>query len=129
MHVLHRCHQVRAEIQMQTGMLSTMEFNMDGTVLATAGVSKCIKIMDAEAVKRGDVASAVSDPDIVTRAKLSSLSWNKFIKHHLVCPQPLSCSRTLHDLSSCGSFYRVLSFAITSINVFCACWLADQQRF
>jgi len=76
--------EVLSENRMQTGMLSAMEFNVDGTVLATAGVSKCIKIMDAEAIKAGHSDSAMAGADIVTRAKLSSLSWNRFIKHHLI---------------------------------------------
>mmetsp|Transcript_12120 Transcript_12120/g.34092 ORF Transcript_12120/g.34092 Transcript_12120/m.34092 type:complete len:599 (-) Transcript_12120:191-1987(-) len=73
-----------SEVPLNSGMLSSIEFNRDGSVFATAGISKCIRIMNSEAIKMGGPDAGRSRCEMVTRAKPSSLSWNKFIENQLV---------------------------------------------
>ncbi|KFK31097.1 e3 ubiquitin-protein ligase cop1 [Arabis alpina] len=63
-------------------IVSSIEFDRDDELFATAGVSRCIKVFD--------FSSVVNEPDtqcpiveMSTRSKLSCLSWNKHEKNHI----------------------------------------------
>ncbi|XP_048491053.1 E3 ubiquitin-protein ligase COP1 isoform X3 [Beta vulgaris subsp. vulgaris] len=62
-------------------IISSIEFDRDHELFATAGVSKRIKIFELSSVidEPAEVHCAVVD--IATRSKLSCLSWNKYTKH------------------------------------------------
>ncbi|XP_026392771.1 E3 ubiquitin-protein ligase COP1-like [Papaver somniferum] len=64
-------------------IVSSIEFDRDDELFATAGVSRRIKVFE--------FASVVNEPadvhcpvvEMSTRSKLSCLSWNKFTKNHI----------------------------------------------
>ncbi|XP_021719759.1 E3 ubiquitin-protein ligase COP1-like [Chenopodium quinoa] len=62
-------------------IISSIEFDRDHELFATAGVSKRIKVFEFSTVidEPAEVHCAVVD--IATRSKLSCLSWNKYTKH------------------------------------------------
>ncbi|KAF5746115.1 photoregulatory zinc-finger protein COP1 [Tripterygium wilfordii] len=64
-------------------IVSSIEFDRDDELFATAGVSRRIKIFDFSTVvnERTDVQCPVVE--MSTRSKLSCLSWNKYDKHHI----------------------------------------------
>ncbi|XP_017969298.1 PREDICTED: E3 ubiquitin-protein ligase COP1 isoform X2 [Theobroma cacao] len=64
-------------------IVSSIEFNRDDELFATAGVSRRIKVFDFSMVlnDRADVHCPVVE--MSTRSKLSCLSWNKYSKNHI----------------------------------------------
>lgn len=64
-------------------IVSSIEFDRDDELFATAGVSRRIKIFDFSSVvnEPADVHTPVVE--MSTRSKLSCLSWNKFTKNHI----------------------------------------------
>ncbi|KAL3820769.1 hypothetical protein ACJIZ3_006674 [Penstemon smallii] len=64
-------------------IVSSIEFDRDDELFATAGVSRRIKIFDFSSVvnEPADVQCPVAE--MSTRSKLSCLSWNKYTKNHI----------------------------------------------
>ena len=68
----------RASIRQSAAILSSIEFDRDSAVFATAGVSKRISIYDYANVLAHPTAEAhCPAAELVTRSKLSCLSWNR----------------------------------------------------
>lgn len=68
-----------------TSILSSIEFDRDGELFATGGVGKriCVYNMhDILAAPELDTHQPVRE--VVTRSKLTSLSWNPYVKSHLI---------------------------------------------
>ncbi|KAH9551797.1 hypothetical protein CY35_09G031600 [Sphagnum magellanicum] len=66
-----------------SNIVSSIEFDRDDELFATAGVSRRIKVFEFATVVNevADVHCPVVE--IATRSKLSCLSWNKYIKSHI----------------------------------------------
>ncbi|KAI3440906.1 uncharacterized protein J3R85_002937 [Psidium guajava] len=64
-------------------IVSSIEFDRDDELFATAGVSRRIKVFDFSTVvnEPSDVHCPVVE--MSTRSKLSCLSWNKYAKNHI----------------------------------------------
>ncbi|KZV51230.1 hypothetical protein F511_05887 [Dorcoceras hygrometricum] len=64
-------------------IVSSIEFDRDDQLFATAGVSRRIKIFEFSSVvnEPADVHCPVAE--MSTRSKLSCLSWNKYTKNHI----------------------------------------------
>ncbi|XP_011086216.1 E3 ubiquitin-protein ligase COP1 [Sesamum indicum] len=64
-------------------IVSSIEFDRDDELFATAGVSRRIKIFEFSSVvnEPSDVQCPVAE--MSTRSKLSCLSWNKYAKNHI----------------------------------------------
>ncbi|KAI3789456.1 hypothetical protein L2E82_02252 [Cichorium intybus] len=71
------------ELFHSANIVSSIEFDRDDEMFATAGVSRRIKIFDFSTVvnKPPEVHSPVVE--MPTRSKLSCLSWNKHTKNHI----------------------------------------------
>ncbi|KAL4424991.1 hypothetical protein ABPG77_002876 [Micractinium sp. CCAP 211/92] len=142
--VITRCNKLRlvAEVPRplprhsgSSSIISSLEFDREGSLFATAGVSKRISIYDfasvaphypavsapplpggAAAVRSG-AAPAV---ELLSRSKLSCLSWNKYIQAHIassdyegvVCVWDVASASLLHE-------YEAHSKRIWSVD-FCA---------
>eukprot|EP00898_Chlorokybus_atmophyticus_P007387 jgi/Chlat1/764/Chrsp104S01239 len=78
--------QVMAELRhndlFHSNIVSSIEFDKDDELFATAGVSKRIKVFDFASLV-GDCQSQTPVTEISCRSKLSCLSWNKAEKTHL----------------------------------------------
>lgn len=90
--VLTECNKLRivAEIPrpsllQSSSIISSVEFDRDGSLFASAGVSKRISIFERSAVLKSPFAS-VHCPivELVTCSKLSCLSWNRYIASQLL---------------------------------------------
>lgn len=69
----------RASARQQAAILSSIEFDRDRAVFATAGVSKRISLFDyANVLAHPNVQQHCPAAELVTRSKLSCLSWNKY---------------------------------------------------
>ncbi|KAH7425083.1 hypothetical protein KP509_11G039000 [Ceratopteris richardii] len=79
--VIAEVHQ--GDIFNRPNIVSSIEFDQDDKLFATAGVSKCIKIFDFSTVV--NVPAEVHFPVVKmpTRSKLSCLSWNKYGKNQI----------------------------------------------
>ncbi|KAI4308403.1 hypothetical protein L6164_031483 [Bauhinia variegata] len=66
-----------------TNIVSSIEFNRDDELFATAGVSRRIKVFDFSAVVNEPEDSHCPVVEMSTRSKLSCLSWNKYSKNHI----------------------------------------------
>ncbi|GFY99105.1 transducin/WD40 repeat-like superfamily protein [Actinidia rufa] len=64
-------------------IVSSIEFDRDDELFATAGVSRRIKVFDFSSVVNGPADVHCPVVEMSTRAKLSCLSWNKFTKNHI----------------------------------------------
>lgn len=67
-------------------IVSSLEFNHDGSLFATAGVSKRISVFEyAGVVAASEAGRSVHCPvvELVTRSKLSCLSWNRYLHSHV----------------------------------------------
>lgn len=66
-----------------SNIVSSIEFDRDDELFATAGVSRRIKVFELSTVvnELADVHCPVVE--MSTRSKLSCLSWNKYIKSHI----------------------------------------------
>uniref|UniRef100_A0A7N0SX10 Uncharacterized protein n=1 Tax=Kalanchoe fedtschenkoi TaxID=63787 RepID=A0A7N0SX10_KALFE len=64
-------------------IVSSIEFDRDDELFATAGVSKRIKVFDFASVLNEPADAHFPVVEMSTRSKLSCLSWNKFTKNHI----------------------------------------------
>ncbi|XP_041993892.1 E3 ubiquitin-protein ligase COP1-like isoform X2 [Salvia splendens] len=64
-------------------IVSSIEFDRDDELFATAGVSRQIKIFEFSSVVNEPADSQCPVAEMSTRAKLSCLSWNKYAKNHI----------------------------------------------
>eukprot|EP00186_Timspurckia_oligopyrenoides_P003815 CAMPEP_0182444748 /NCGR_PEP_ID=MMETSP1172-20130603/3103_1 /TAXON_ID=708627 /ORGANISM="Timspurckia oligopyrenoides, Strain CCMP3278" /LENGTH=698 /DNA_ID=CAMNT_0024640377 /DNA_START=196 /DNA_END=2292 /DNA_ORIENTATION=+ len=81
-------------------IVSSIEFDRDCDLIATAGVMKRIKIFELGNVLNSRVDIHYPVREIVTRAKLSCLSWNSYIRSHLISSDYEGVV-TLWDTHSC----------------------------
>ena len=74
----------RPSLRQASSIISSVEFDREGTLFATAGVSKRISVFEHAAVLRSP-GTLVHCPvvEMVTRSKLSCLTWNKYMSSHL----------------------------------------------
>ncbi|KAM5588824.1 hypothetical protein ABKV19_007003 [Rosa sericea] len=73
----------QGDIFHSANIVSSIEFDRDEELFATAGVSRCIKVFEFSSVvnEPEDIHCAVEE--ISTRSKLSCLSWNKYSKNQI----------------------------------------------
>ncbi|XP_059450603.1 E3 ubiquitin-protein ligase COP1 [Corylus avellana] len=64
-------------------IVSSIEFDRDDELFATAGVSRCIKVFDFSMVVNESADMHYPVVEMTTRSKLSCLSWNNFTKNHI----------------------------------------------
>ncbi|KAH6754915.1 Transducin/WD40 repeat-like superfamily protein [Perilla frutescens var. hirtella] len=64
-------------------IVSSIEFDRDDELFATAGVSRRIKIFEFSSVVNDPTDAQCPVAEMSTRAKLSCLSWNKYAKNHI----------------------------------------------
>ncbi|KAH9313650.1 hypothetical protein KI387_022277, partial [Taxus chinensis] len=64
-------------------IVSSIEFDRDDELFATAGVSRRIKVFEFAAVVNEPADVHCPVVEMPTRSKLSCLSWNKYIKSHI----------------------------------------------
>ncbi|KAB1222087.1 E3 ubiquitin-protein ligase COP1 [Morella rubra] len=64
-------------------IVSSIEFDRDDELFATAGVSRCIKVFDFSTVLNETADMHYPVVEMATRSKLSCLSWNNFAKNHI----------------------------------------------
>eukprot|EP00850_Spirogloea_muscicola_P011705 SM000073S21481 [mRNA] locus=s73:590196:595272:+ [translate_table: standard] len=85
-----------------SNIVSSIEFDRDDELFATAGVSRRIKVFDYSTVvnELADVHCPVVE--MSTRSKLSCLSWNKYIKSH-VASSDYEGIVTVWDVNTCQS--------------------------
>lgn len=67
-----------------SNIVSSIEFDRKSEMLATAGVTKRIKIFDFSNVIQNIAEVDYPVQEIATHAKLSWVCWNPYIRHHLV---------------------------------------------
>jgi E3 ubiquitin-protein ligase RFWD2 len=68
----------RASARQSAAILSSIEFDREGGVFATAGVSKRISLFEYAAVLAHPTAEQhFPASELITRSKLSCLSWNR----------------------------------------------------
>lgn len=67
-----------------SNIISSIEFDRESEFLATAGVTKRIKIFEFSNIERNRVDVHYPVREIPTSAKLSWVCWNPYIRHHLV---------------------------------------------
>lgn len=67
-----------------SNIVSSMEFDRDSEFLATAGVSRKIKIFEFSNVVRNLTDVHYPIREIPTQDKLSWVCWNPYIRHHLL---------------------------------------------
>lgn len=66
-------------------ILSSIEFDRDGEAFATGGVSKRISVYNVHDILQSpDVEVHLPVTEIVTRSKLTGMSWNPYLKAHLI---------------------------------------------
>ncbi|KAI4305733.1 hypothetical protein L6164_029081 [Bauhinia variegata] len=73
----------RGNLFHSANIVSSIEFDRDDELFATAGVSRCIKVYDFSAVVNEPEDSHCPVVEMCTRSKLSCLSWNKYSKDHI----------------------------------------------
>ncbi|KAL3849012.1 hypothetical protein ACJIZ3_010894 [Penstemon smallii] len=64
-------------------IVSSIEFDRDDELFATAGVSRRIKVFDFSSVVNEPTDVHCPVVEMSTRSKLSCLSWNKFTRNHI----------------------------------------------
>ncbi|KAL5571182.1 hypothetical protein UlMin_020779 [Ulmus minor] len=64
-------------------IVSSIEFDRDDELFATAGVSRRIKVFDFSSVVNQPADLHCPVVEMPTRSKLSCLSWNKFVKNQI----------------------------------------------
>jgi len=75
----------RASARQSSAILSSIEFDRDAQLFATAGVSKRICVFDFANVMRNPLETQHRPyTELSTRSKLSCLSWNKYVRPHLI---------------------------------------------
>ncbi|KAI3818890.1 hypothetical protein L1987_12711 [Smallanthus sonchifolius] len=71
-------------LNLGTGIfISSIEFDRDDELFATAGVSRCIKVFEFACVVNEQVNVQCPVVEMSTRSKLSCLSWNKCTKNQI----------------------------------------------
>eukprot|EP00897_Mesotaenium_endlicherianum_P000574 jgi/Mesen1/10517/ME000083S10023 len=85
-----------------SNIVSSIEFDRDDELFATAGVSRRIKVFEFATVanEMADVHCPVVE--MSTRSKLSCLSWNKYIKPH-IASSDYEGIVTVWDVNTCQS--------------------------
>ncbi|XP_057954648.1 E3 ubiquitin-protein ligase COP1 isoform X2 [Malania oleifera] len=73
----------QADLFHSANIVSSIEFDCDDELFATAGVSRRIKVFDFSLVVNEPANAHCPVVDMPTRSKLSCLSWNKHIKNHI----------------------------------------------
>lgn len=77
----------RPPLRNVSSIISSIEYDRQGKLFATAGVSKRISIFDHGSIlpmsKQGLQITHCPVVEMVTRSKLSCISWNKFISNEL----------------------------------------------
>ncbi|KAK9844035.1 hypothetical protein WJX81_002531 [Elliptochloris bilobata] len=87
----------RASTRQSAAILSSIDFDRDGAIFATAGVSKRISLFEyATVLAHPTTEQHCPACELVTRSKLSCLSWNPYIQAHLVSSDYEGCA-TLWD--------------------------------
>ncbi|XP_071691857.1 E3 ubiquitin-protein ligase COP1-like [Rutidosis leptorrhynchoides] len=71
------------ELFHSANIVSSIEFDCDDEMFATAGVSRRIKVFDFSTVVNEPPEAHCPVVEIPTRSKLSCLSWNKHTKNHI----------------------------------------------
>lgn len=67
-----------------SNIISSIEFDRDAAVFVTAGVSKKIRFYRyADVIANGGSVVQMPLREIATKSKLSSVSWNQYMEHHL----------------------------------------------
>lgn len=64
-------------------IVSSIEFDRDDELFATAGVSRCIKVFEFSSVVNEPEDIHCPAVEISTRSKLSCLSWNKYTRNQI----------------------------------------------
>ncbi|XAR53828.1 hypothetical protein NMG60_11022521 [Bertholletia excelsa] len=64
-------------------IVSSIEFDRDDELFATAGVSRCIKVFQFSSVVNEPADVQCPVVEMSTRSKLSCLSWNKYTRNHI----------------------------------------------
>jgi len=83
-----------------SNIVSSIEFDKDSERIATAGVMKRIKIFEYSNVLTNRVEVHYPIQELETRAKLSCLSWNSYIRNHLISSDYEGVI-TLYDVERC----------------------------
>lgn len=83
-HVARIPDSVGGDVFRTSNIVSSMEFDRDSEFLATAGVTRRIKIFEFTHVTRNLTDVHYPVREIPSQAKLSWLCWNPFIRHHMV---------------------------------------------
>jgi len=74
----------RPSLQSSSSIISSVEYDREGKMFATAGVSKRISIFDYVNILRSNgTVTHCPIVEMVTRSKLSCLSWNRFVNSEL----------------------------------------------
>lgn len=77
----------RPALRNVSAIISSIEYDRQGKLFATAGVSKRISIFDYTSIlpmsKQGLQIAHCPVVEMVTRSKLSCISWNKFVSNEL----------------------------------------------
>lgn len=74
----------RPSLRQSSSIISSIDYSRDGSLFATAGVSKRISVFEHATVVK-DQTTMIHCPimELVTRSKLSCISWNKYLASHL----------------------------------------------
>eukprot|EP00245_Coleochaete_scutata_P005984 TRINITY_DN20054_c0_g1_i1.p1 TRINITY_DN20054_c0_g1~~TRINITY_DN20054_c0_g1_i1.p1 ORF type:complete len:662 (+),score=133.07 TRINITY_DN20054_c0_g1_i1:215-2200(+) len=99
---LHMIAELRhGDLFHSSNIVSSIEFDRDDELFATAGVSRRIKVFEfLTVVNESDVHCPVVE--MSTRSKLSCLSWNKYIKSH-IASSDYEGIVTVWDVNTCQS--------------------------
>ncbi|KAL9236422.1 hypothetical protein vseg_011096 [Gypsophila vaccaria] len=66
-----------------SNLVCSVSFDRDGEFFATAGVNKKIKVFECDAILNGDRDIHYPVAEMSSRAKLSSICWNSYIKSQI----------------------------------------------
>ncbi|KAL3355112.1 hypothetical protein AABB24_019287 [Solanum stoloniferum] len=72
-----------SDIFHSANIVSSIEFDRDDELFATAGVSRRIKVFEFSSVVNEPADAQCPVVEMSTRSKLSCLSWNNYTKNHL----------------------------------------------
>ncbi|XXG42860.1 hypothetical protein AAC387_Pa01g3033 [Persea americana] len=72
-----------ADLFQSANIVSSIEFDRDDELFATAGVSRRIKVFEFSTVVNEPADVHCPVVEMSTRSKLSCLSWNKYTKNHI----------------------------------------------
>ncbi|XP_050105164.1 E3 ubiquitin-protein ligase COP1-like isoform X1 [Malus sylvestris] len=83
-------------------IVSSIEFDRDEELFATAGVSRCIKVFEFSSVVNEPTDIHCPIVEISSRSKLSCLSWNKYTRNH-IASSDYEGVVTVWDVNTCQS--------------------------